>query len=158
VVHLTPCNLHGEIVQSVEKPLVKQPESIHKQEDLPDLFEPRLQYMHAMITTSEEKQSYVHSKSTASASQAKISKYLLTTTLHGQIVQTGSIIKSNGPRMTLAIQIGDQDGTKHKCSLTVLIRMKLKWSVFLNLHAYLYTLEVTPAISSGIVQVVKPYH
>jgi len=60
--------------------------------------------------------------------------------------------------MTLAIQIGDQDGKKHKCSLTVLIRMKLKWSVFLNLHACIYTLEVTPAISSGIVQVVKPYH
>jgi len=94
VVHSTPRNLHGEIVQSMEKPLVKPPESIHKQ-DLPDLFEPLLQYMHAMITTSaEEKQNYVHSKSTASqASQAKISKYLVTTTLHGQIVQTGSIIK-----------------------------------------------------------------
>ena len=32
-VHSTPRNLHGEIVQSVEKPLVKPPESIHKQED-----------------------------------------------------------------------------------------------------------------------------
>ena len=54
MVHSTPRNLHGEIVQSVEKPLVKPPESIHKQEDLPDLFEPLLQYMHAMITTSGE--------------------------------------------------------------------------------------------------------
>jgi len=54
VVHSTSRNLHGEIVQSVEKPLVKPPESIHKQEDLPDLFEPLLQYMHAMITTSRE--------------------------------------------------------------------------------------------------------
>ena len=148
-VHSTPRNLHGEIVQSVEKPLAKPPESIHK-EDLPDLFEPLLQYMHAMITTSEEKQNYVHSKSTASASQAKISKYLVTTTLHGQIVQTGSIIKVKWTKDDIG-NTGWRPGwyKAHTDEIEV---------VCVSEPTCIYTLEVTPAISSGIVQVVKPYH
>ena len=42
-------------------------------------------------------------------------------------------------------------------SSTVLIVMKLNWSMFLNLYTMscIYTLEVTPAISSGIFQVIS---
>lgn len=118
--HPTPRNLQGTIVQPVEKPIVKPPENIIIQEDMTELFNPLLQYLYA-ATQADKK----NSAQTAGTTQAKISKYLVTTTLHDQITQIGSIIiKSNGPRMRSAIQDGDQDGTKHKYNPTVLIQMR----------------------------------
>ena len=151
-VHPTPRNLQGTIVQPVEKPIVKPPENIIIQEDLTELFNPLLQYLYAVAQADEK-----NSAQTAGTTQAKISKYLVTTTLHDQITQIGSIIKVKWTKNEIG-NTGWRPGWYKAQVQSYCVDIDEVELVYTSEPTCIYTMEVSPAISSGTVQLVKAYH
>ena len=150
-VHPTPRNLQGTIVQTIEKPIVKPPENIIIQ-DLTELFNPLLQYLYAAAQADEK-----CSAQTAGTTQAKILKYLVTTTLHDQITQIGSIIKVKWTKNEIG-NTGWRPGWYKAQVQSYCVDTDEVELVYTSEPTCIYTMEVSPAISLGTVQLVKAYH